>query len=257
VTRRTFVLGCGVVALIAVVVVGCGIAVAISELPSGEHPTVDFEAPEISAAREAKIAELEADLDAVERRFQASHVGQRGRVDRCEAGQDNFTRQDAYAYSCRMNVVQLMPLREPLRDDVSRLGEALLPGECPDGTDTDRALARHSGDPERILWATGDCTPGQSMGGAQIVTLLSADPTADDVQLMETLLGSRCPLASIRREHCDVRLFEVRSTARSASSTTVRLAVVVAADFYYSIPWKCPWPASWFREGCRGPARVR
>ena len=162
---RTFLIGCGVVVVVLVVVGGCGLAAVVSQLPSGEHPDVDFRNPEITAAREAVVPELEAELDAVEGRFAAERVGPRGRIDRCDAGQDNFTRQDRYAYSCRMQVVQLMPVDEPFEPNASRLGEALLEGDCPDGTETDRALAEPRLNVGQIDASSGDCTPGVSVGG--------------------------------------------------------------------------------------------
>jgi len=200
-TARRVVAGCGIAAVVALLVGGCGLAAVVAQLPAGEHPDVDFEAAEISSARAAKAAELERELDAVDARYGAGMVGPRWRVDRCEAGQDNFTREDRYAYSCRMRVVELLPVRAPARAELSRLGEALLSGACPGGTNVDRELAEHSGRPEQLLWVSGDCTPGQLAGGGEIVKVLSAQPSAEDASLLEMYLG-RCGPSPIAREHC-------------------------------------------------------
>jgi hypothetical protein len=257
VTARRVALGCGVAALVVVLVGGCAVAAVISELPSGEHPHVDFQGAAISSARAEKISQLEARLAEVERRFGAEHVGPLGRVDRCEAGQDNFTRQDTYAYACRIHVFQVLPVREPVAGSVSRLGEALLAGACPVGTHTARQLARHFGDPERVLWSSGDCTPGTSTGGPQIVTVVPADPAPGDAQSVETFLRTRCDAVTLAPEHCEASPPALRSAAAVAPPGTAALAVVAASDSYYLIPWECPWPASWFRERCGGSPVVR
>ena len=141
---------------------GCGVARLTAELPAGEHPEVDFQSNEISAARAAKVSELGAQLALVEGRFGARYVGLPGRRDRCEEGQDNFTRQDRWAYTCRIAITRVLPIGDPFRESASSLGEALLEGDCPDGTDTDRELGRFSGDPQDLNASSGDCTPGPS-----------------------------------------------------------------------------------------------
>jgi hypothetical protein len=183
-------------------------------------------------------------------------VGPRWRVDRCEAGQDNFTREDQYAYSCRIRVVEPLPVRAPARAELSRLGEALLPGACPGGTNVDRELAERSGRPEQLLWVSGDCTPGQLAGGGELVKVLSAQPSAEDASLLEVYLG-KCGPSPIAREHCVAEPIDARSAAASAPSGTEWLAAVSAWDVYYLIPWECDWPASWFKGSCRGDAVVR
>lgn len=255
-TARRVVAGCGIAAVVALLVGGCGLAAVVAQLPAGEHPDVDFEAAEISSARAAKAAELERELDAVDARYGAGMVGPRWRVDRCEAGQDNFTREDRYAYSCRIRVVELLPVRAPARAELSRLGEALLSGACPGGTNVDRELAEHSGRPEQLLWVSGDCTPGQLAGGGEIVKVLSAQPSAEDASLLEVYLG-RCGPSPIAREHCVAEPIDAPSAAASAPSGTEWLAAVSASDAYYLIPWQCDWPASWFKGSCRGDAVVR
>ncbi len=158
---RAFLIGC-LLAVLILFVGGCGVVMlAASSLPSGELPEVDFRSAEISADRAAIVPELEAQLDGVERRFGAEHVGPRWQFDRCEEGFDDFTRTDRYAYSCRMQIAQLMPVGEPFVRNASRLGEALLEGDCPGGTDTDRALAEpYHSRPGQIDSSTGDCASG-------------------------------------------------------------------------------------------------
>jgi|RhiMetdeSRZDD1v2_1073273.scaffolds.fasta_scaffold486341_2 hypothetical protein len=254
-TARRVVGGCGIAAVVALLLGGCGIAAVVSRLPAGEHPDVDFEAAEISSARAAKVAELERELDAVDARYGSGRVGPRWRVDRCEAGQDNFTREDQYAYSCRMRIVELLPVRAPARAELSRLGEALLPGACPGGTNVDRELAEHSGRPEQLVWVSGDCTPGQ-LGGGEIVKVLPAQPSAEDDSRLEVYLG-KCVSSPIAREHCLAEPIDTRSAAASAPPGTEWLAAVSAWDAYYLIPWECDWPASWLEGSCRGGPVVR
>lgn len=239
-----------IVAVVIVLAIGVAIVVgAASSLPSGEHPAVDFRNPQISADRAAVVPELEAQLEEVESRFGAERVGPRWRIDRCEAGQDNFTRQDRYAYTCRMAVVQLMPVGDPFAVNAARLGEALLEGDCPDGTDTDRALAEPYHHPRQLDSSTGDCTPGLRYAAPEIRHWLTVRPTADDVEVAKTYLGSRCR-PSLREEYCDSDAVDLRAAAAAASPDAAYLAIVVADDSYHSIPWDCPWPASWFRDSC-------
>ncbi|MGH3077232.1 MAG: hypothetical protein ACRDPZ_03520 [Gaiellaceae bacterium] len=249
-TPRTLATGCGIVVVLAVLVGGCGLAVAISSLPSGELPDVDFHGDDISASRAAVVPELEAQLDSVEDRFGAGHVGSRGRIDRCEAGQDNFTRQDRYAYTCHLEVVQLMAVPEPFAVEASRLGEALLEGDCQKGTDTDRALAEPVSHPRQLDASSGACAPAASFS-PRIMRWLSVPPTADDVQLAEIYLRPDCRTASIRRGHCDSDPLDLRTLAAVAPPDAAYLAIVVAEEQYSAIPWDCPWPASWLRERCR------
>ena len=249
-TARTLAVGCGIVVVLVLVVGGCGLAVAISSLPSGDLPDVDFTGDEISRARAEVVPGLEAELDGVEARFGARHVARRLRIDRCEAGQDNFTRQDRYAYVCTMRIVQLMPVRKPFETDASRLGEALLEGDCPNGTDTDRALAEPVSHPRQLDPSSGACTPSASFS-PQIMRWVSVPPTKDDVELAEIYLQSRCRAASTQREYCDSDLFDLRALAAPAPPDAAYLAVVIADAQYSTIPWECPWPASWLRESCR------
>jgi hypothetical protein len=77
---RTVAAGCGTVAVVLLFLAGCGIARLYEELPAGEHPDVDFQNTEISAARAAIVPELEAQLEAMERRFGTGRVGDRIRT---------------------------------------------------------------------------------------------------------------------------------------------------------------------------------
>ena len=256
-TARRFLAGCAIVVAVLLLLAGCGIARLYAELPAGNAPEVDFRSPEIAAAREAIVPELEAELGGMERRFGAEHVGDRMRVDYCEAGFDNFEGSTQYAYACRMAIVELIPVREPFRQEASRLGEALLDGDCPEGTDTDRELEEAFGDPEQLDGSTGDCTPGYRVPGPEIQGWLAADPTAEEVELAEIPLRSRCRPYGDEYAQCD--LGGLRRAAAAAPEDADWLALVEASGTYYVVAWDCDWPARWFNERCgheSGP-RVR
>jgi hypothetical protein len=245
VTLRRVAIGCGIAVVVLVLLAGCGIAAAISELPSGEHPDVDFRNREIGAARDAIVPELEDQLDQMERRFGAERVGDRIRIDRCERGFDDFTRTDQFAYACRMTLVELVPVREPFKEEASRLGEALLSGDCPDGTDTDRALAEPFTRVTQLDGSTGDCTPGLRIQGPEIRGWLSVPADADEIELEESILRPSC-----FREFCEIGRLDLGASAAAAPHGTAALAVAQAEETYYLVAWKCPWPASWLREVC-------
>jgi hypothetical protein len=249
--RRRFAVGCGLVVLVVLLVAGCGLAAAISSLPAGEHPDVDFRSVEISAARAAASEELDAELAEVVRRSGLEVVGPRARRDRCEAGQDNFTRQDRYAYTCWLEIRQIVALAAPFRANASRLGEALVDGDCPNGTDTDRAVAEYFDDVQDINSSRGDCTPGQSVGAPEIEGWLPARPTADELERARSFFETqqRC-WSSVVREHCEVLPLVLRRVLPAVPQDAEYLAVLVARDSYYSVVWACPWPASWFAERC-------
>jgi hypothetical protein len=250
VTLRRVAVGCGIIVLVALLVVGCGIARVYAELPAGEYPSVDFENQEISAARAAIAPELEAQLEGMERRFGARPLGERIRIDRCERGFDNFEGTTQYAYSCRMTIAELIPVREPFKQEASRLGEALLEGECPDGTDTDRALPEQFSHPRQLDSSTGDCTPGYRVAGPEIRDWLSVAPTIDEIELAEQLLRPSC-----FREYCDVGPLDLRAAVSGAPAEAAWLAVVQADETYYLVAWECDWPATWFNEICRNESR--
>ena len=58
---------------------------------------------------------------------------------------------------CTLQIGELMPVREPFEAEAARLGEALLDGECPNGTDTDRALAEPVSHPRQLDASSGAC----------------------------------------------------------------------------------------------------
>jgi len=86
----------------------------------------------------------------------------------------------------------------------------------------------------------------------EIVRWVSVPATEDDVQLMEICVRSRCRTSSARREYCDSDLVDLHALAAAAPPDPAYLAVVVADAQYATIPWDCPWPASWLHESCRG-----
>lgn len=240
---------------VVLLVAGCGLAAVVSALPAGSHPDVDFGNDEITQAAAPKRAELEAQLADVGRRFGAPHVGRPGTHEFCEQGRDNFTRQDRWTYVCSLRIAQVVPVREPFEENASRLGEALVGGDCPDGTDTDRRLAEPYDDPQDLNSSRGDCTPGISMGAPEILGWLPARPTTDELERAETLLTARCYASD---PHCELVPLDLQAAVAAAPEDAAWLAVVVADDAYYAIPWDCPWPASRFRDSCsRSGAGVR
>ena len=188
----------------------------------------------------------------MERRFGATPVGDRIRIDRCERGFDDFTRTDQHAYACRMELVELIPVDEPFRQEASRLGEALLEGDCPDGTDTDRALAEPFDHPRQLDSSTGDCTPGVRVPGPEIRNWVRAPPEVGEIELAENLLRPSC-----FREFCEVGPLDFAAAVDAAPPGTAALAVVEAAETYYLVAWECDWPASWFKSLCRRESRPR
>jgi hypothetical protein len=249
-TFRRVAIGCGGVVLVCLLVAGCGIVAAISKLPAGNHPEVDFRNAEISAARAAIVPELDAQLEGMEGRYGAGPVGERIRIDRCERGFDNFEGKTQYAYMCRMAIVELIPVREPFRREASRLGEALLDGECDDGTDTDRALAEQFSHPRQLDGSTGDCTPGYRVSGPEIRRWLSVASPSDEIELTERLLRPSC-----FREFCEVGPLDLGAAVSAAPAHAAWLAVVQAEETYYLVGWECDWPATWFNKICKNESR--
>jgi hypothetical protein len=244
---RTFLIGL-LVAVLLLLAAGCGVVVFLAgSLQSGEHPEFDFRNPEISADRAAIVPELEAQLDAMEARYGHEHVGPRWRIDWCEEGQDNFMRTDGYAYSCRMEIVQLMAVGKPFEANASRLGEALLEGRCPNGTDTDRALAEpYHSHPGQLHSSTGDCAPEWGQG-PWITKWLPARPTAEEVESAGFYL--QCGRRS--EAYCDAGSPGPEAADAAAPADAAYLAIVVVDEDYHSVPWDCPWPASWVRDICQ------
>ncbi len=242
---RRILAGCAIVALVVLLVAGCAVA---GSLQSGTLPEVDFGSDEITAARDSVIPVLDAELDAVERRSGFEPVGPRGRRSRCDEGQDNFTRQDEYAYTCRVELVQLVAVPEPFRENASRLGEALLDGECPDGTDTDRVLAAEPLDePPNLTRSTGDCTPGFRYRGPEIVGWLPAEPTADELERANVVSWPQCRSYDV---HCEADPADLGALVPDPPSGAAWIAIVADGDTYYTAQWDCPWPKSWFAESC-------
>jgi hypothetical protein len=189
-------------------------------------------------------------LDGMDRRFGATRVGDRIRIDRCERGFDDFTRSDQYAYACRMALVELIPVREPFDLEASRLGEALLEGDCRDGTDTDRALAEPFHHPRQLDSSTGDCTPGTRVPGPEIRGWVRVPPEVGEIELTENLLRPSC-----FREFCKVDPVDLAAAVDAAPPGTAALAVVEASKAYYLVAWECDWPASWFKDLCQRESR--
>jgi hypothetical protein len=247
-TGRQFAVGCGTVVVVLFLVAGCGLAKLYEDLPAGDRPKVDFDGAEISAARAAMVTELEAQLEGVERRYGIESHGGRARIDWCERGFDDFTRQDQYAYSCRMALAELLPVREPFESNASRLGEALLEGDCPDGTDTDLKLAEAFGDPRQIHPSHGSCQSGFGSFFPQIADWLAVPTTRQELESVGTL-DVRCTAYPGEYAQCD--LGPLHRASPRVPARTAALAPVEAGETYYLVAWKCDWPASWFRRSCR------
>lgn len=247
-TGRQVAIGCGSVIAVLLLLGGCGLAAVYSSLPAGNRPDVDFLSPEISAARAAIVPALEAQLDGVEERFGVEPIGGRARVDTCERGSDDFTRKDQYAYACRMTLAELLPVREPFRAHASRLGEALLDGHCPDGTDTDRALTEPFDDPRQLDSSRGKCRSGLGTYFPLISGWIPI-PTTRDELASPGVLDSQCTVYTGEFAQCD--LGPLRRAGPTPSGTAA-LALVEAEETYYLVAWECDWPASWFNDVCNG-----
>jgi hypothetical protein len=250
-TARRVAAGCGIVLGVLLLLGGCAMAKVYEELPAGTAPEVDFRSPEIEAARAAVVPALETQLEGMERRYGATPVGDPIRIDRCEEGFDDFTRSDQYAFTCRMALVELVAVREPFRPEASRLGEALLEGDCPRGTDTDRALAEPFDHPRQLDSSTGDCTPGVRVPGPEVRDWVGVPSEAGEIELAESLLRPSC-----FHEFCEVGPLDLAAAVKAAPPGTAALAVVEAAEPYYAVAWECDWPASWFNDRCRGVSRA-
>jgi hypothetical protein len=237
---RTFLIGF-TVALLVVASGAAFVRAELSSLPSGELPeNFDFRGREITAARRAMGPVLEAQLDGVERRSGFERVGPRGRLDTCEEGQDNFTRQDAHAYVCRIEIVQVLAVPKPFRKNASRLGEALLAGDCPDGTDTDRALAEPFHHVQDLDETSGDCTPGlYESEGVSLNGWLPAEPTQEQLERAKHDLPLTC-YPWYARQFCEERILDLAKAVDAAPPDAAYLAIVTAGEFqnYYEVPWE-------------------
>ena len=232
----------GFVVLVAVIL--GSLHVAASALPNGQPPEdFDFHGEEISAARSERFAELEAQLDGVENRFGASYVRPSGWVDQCDEGFDDFTRRDAHAYRCWIASVRIMPVQKPFAANASRLGEALIEGDCPNGTETDRNLrGLLVGDLQDLEESSGECSGRLHVDAPVISGWLPADPSAQQLEWATWDLPLECHRSV--HGHCEERRLDLERAVAGAPEGTVALAIVTAGwnlDEYHSVDWERPW----------------
>ena len=232
--------GCATAALTALAVVaGVVIVVLIwsySAFRSKDPPAdFDFRGSAVTEARRAAAAEIDAELDAVERRSGKEQVGPRGWIHRCQPGQYNFKVRSPYAYSCAMEVLQLFAIGKPSRVEAARLGEALIEGDCPRGTDTDLAL-REEPYLGYMEWSTGDCTQGERTGsrfGPLVIHgWMPARPNR--YELKEPRLPAGC-FSSDRL--CDETPLDLHTAAKAAPRDAAWVGIVVAFRSYYDVDW--------------------
>ena len=226
-----------IVLLVGIVglLVGGGAAI-YSYLPHRElRDNFDFHGEEITTARTAAVVELRNQLDAFERRAGLDHVGARERSDRCSPGQDNFTRQDEYAYICVLEIAQLVPVVEPFYSNASRLAEALVEGDCPDGTTAKEELAKHLAAPEELNETDGDCYDFTLVGWPFLGGWVKADATPDELGLARFNLPSTC--GALERGLCEESRLDLRAALAAAPPGTAYLAIVTARSDYYRVPW--------------------
>jgi hypothetical protein len=231
------------IGLVVVVAVIVGLLhAAASALPSGELPDdFDFHGAEISAARADRFAELEAQLDDVAKRFGAAYLGPSGWADHCDAGFDDFTRRDQHAYRCWLETVRIMPVQKPFAANASRLGEALLEGDCPDGTETDRIL-RDVADVQELEESSGECSSRLYLDAPVISGWLPARPSTAQLENAVFDLPYKC--YEHGRSPCDQRLLDLERAAAVAPEGTVALAIVTAGGNlheYHTVGWDRPW----------------
>jgi hypothetical protein len=197
----------------------------------------DFHGQTITEARRAGVARSVTRLAAFERRAGIRHIGTSGRSDWCEPGQDNFERSDAYAYSCRLEVVQLFPVRAPVRTEASRLGEALIDGVCPAGTTTDMALAKYHS-LEELPDTGGDCTVGNQLAGApRISGWFPVGASPDRLTQAEFALPPSCDRHTDGGHLCQETPLDLAAASRAAPRGAAYIAIVYADDGYYNVDW--------------------
>lgn len=238
-TIKRVVIGFVVFVGIVVAIFTVAAVSALQSLPSGELPAdFDYHAEGITDARAAKFSELEQQLDDVAARFGADYVGGSGWVDRCEEGQANFTRQDAHAYVCRIEIVRVLPVQELFLANAARLGEALQAGQCPDGTDTDRTLAEPFSDLQDLNSSRGDCMPGYYDPAPQINGWLPAKPTADQLERARFDLPLTC-YPWYEPDLCREKPLNLGRAIAAAPDGTDFLAIVTVGgtDEYHTEPW--------------------
>jgi hypothetical protein len=234
--------GCATVALTGLAIVA-GVVVGLiwlySEFRTKEPPAdFDFRGAAITEARRAAAAELGAELDAVERRSGIEQVGPRGRIDRCQEGQYGWTAKSPDAYWCQMEVLQLFAVGKPSRIEAARLGEALMEGDCPEGTDTDLALREepYLGDMEE---STGDCRQGvrtnSRFGPLVINGWMPARPNRYELKQAAVF---RLPAGCFPTDRlCDETPLDLRTAAKAAPRDATWLGIVVAYRSYYEVDW--------------------
>ncbi len=221
----------------AALTLGAVVFAIYMSLPHHELPdNYDFHGAKITEARRDGVHELEAQLEAVERRAGIKHVGPTGRTDRCTAGQDNFEINDAYAYSCTIELVQFFPVREPVRAEASRLGEALIAGDCPKGTTTDVTLAEYRRRLEDLPESGGDCAPGYDPVAPRITGWLPVDSSPEELRDASFHLPTPCALYS-SWDFCEDKRVDLGTAVSAAPRGTPYVAVVRAEKSYYDVDW--------------------
>lgn len=223
-------------ALVALLLIAIALGGIYSWLPHHELPDdFDFHGEDTTEARQAAVEKFEAQLEAVERRAEIDHAGPSGRIDWCDPGQDNFERNDQYAYSCTIQLIQLFPVREPARAEASRLGEALIDGDCPNGTTTDLALAEQL-HLEDLPETGGDCTLGSQLVAPRIIGWLRVKPTRAELQVAADRLPSPCALHQ-EPELCEETRLQLAAAVAAAPRGTAYLAIVSAGGSYHHVDW--------------------
>jgi hypothetical protein len=223
-------------ALVALLLVAIALGAIYTWLPHHRLPDdFDFHGEDITEARREAVEKFQGQLEAVERGAKIDHVGPSGRIDWCDPGQDNFERNDQYAYSCTIELVELFPVREPARADASRLGEALIDGDCPNGTTTDLALAQHP-HLEDLPETGGDCTFGSQLVAPRIVGWLRAKPTQAELSAAAFRLSSPCAQHQ-EPALCEETQLQLAAAVAAAPRDTAYLAIVRAGGSYHHVDW--------------------
>jgi hypothetical protein len=238
-TMKRVVIGLIVVAAVLILALLHALA---SALPNGQVPgDFDFYGETISAARADRFAELEEQLEEVAGRFGVAYVGPSGWADHCDEGFDDFTRRDTYAYRCWIEIVRIVPVQKPFEANASRLGEALLEGDCPHGTETDRIL-RDIADVQELEESSGECSSRLYLDAPVISGWLPADPSAHQLERATSDLPLKCYESA--RGHCDERLLDLGGAVAAPPEGTVAFAIVTAGgnlDEYHTVDWDRPW----------------
>ena len=83
-------------------------------------------------------------------------------------------------------------MAEPFYANASRLAEALVEGDCPDGTEAEQELGKHLAAPEELNKTDGDCFGGTLAGTPVISGWVRADATSDQRGLARFHLPATC-----------------------------------------------------------------